>query len=400
MGDAGGGAATEGARLGGGDAALSRRPEGPLIWLHAPNLRDARALCHAAARLRDERDDLAILLTRPPGLTQDMIPPLPGLLTDRLPAPEAGEVAAFLKEWHPDLAIWSRGPLQPRLITAAAQDMPIILLNFDGAAAPAGPLQRMLGAEKRLLRQFTRILAPTPEIAQAVRRNGAESTRVEVAGWLQESMPPLPVDAQEHEALAAALGGRPLWLAAGTVPQEEPDLLRAHRQVSRLSHRLLLVLLPESAERGPELAGQLVTQGWRVALRSEGELPQPETQIYVADRSDELGLWYRLAPVSFLGASLARGPGRDPFEAASLGSAVIHGPNVAAFRDAYERLGSADAARLVRNAGQLAEAVEVLLAPHHAAAMAHAAWDIASRGAEVTDRLIEIVMTSLDDRGL
>ena len=363
-------------------------------------MRDARALCQTVARLQQERDDVGFLLTGPENIIREKPDHIVDLQTEVLPLDNPTSVGAFLREWRPDLAVVSRKPLPPRLSQNAAEKMPLILVNFDGSGGTAGPWQKVLGAERRVLRQFSHILVPDEEVAQAVRRSGAETSRVEVTGWLQECMPPLPCDQSEHDRLSAFLGGRPLWLAAGTVADEEPEILRAHRQVSRLSHRLLLVLLPDDPKRGARLAGHLVSEGWAVALRSEGDLPVDDAQIYIADKPDEFGLWYRLAPLSFMGASLVRGPGRDPFEAASLGSAVLSGPNVQGFRDAYERLGIAQAAKLVRNADQLAKAVEALLAPHHAAAMAHAAWELASRGAEVTDRLIDLVITSLDDRGL
>ena len=58
-----------------------------------------------------------------------------------------------------------------------------------------------------------------------------------------------------------------------------------------------------------------------VARRSRDEPLEPDTQVYLADTIGEMGLWYRLAPTSFMGHSLVEGlEGKNPYEAAALGS--------------------------------------------------------------------------------
>lgn len=109
-----------------------------------------------------------------------------------------------------------------------------------------------------------------------------------------------------------------------------------------------------------------------------------------------MGLWYRLASVSFVGGSLAEVGGHNPFEPALLGSAILHGPHVRNFSDGYAWLGTARAAVEVRDAASLAATLTATLAPDRAAAMAAAAWDAMSDGAEVTDRVLEVLGELLD----
>ena len=86
-----------------------------------------------------------------------------------------------------------------------------------------------------------------------------------------------------------------------------------------------------------------------------------------------------------------------PFEAAALGSAVLYGPKVRNFLPSYGRLATAGAARIVNDAGALGNAVSRLIAPDQAATMAHAGWDVISEGAELADRVIEMVQDRLDE---
>ena len=89
------------------------------------------------------------------------------------------------------------------------------------------------------------------------------------------------------------------------------------------------------------------------ALRSREELPTAATDIYVADTMGELGLFYRLAPIVFMGGSLVEHGGQNPIEAVKLGASIVHGPHVFNFTDVYEALD----ARRRRAAGRHAEAL-------------------------------------------
>ena len=104
----------------------------------------------------------------------------------------------------------------------------------------------------------------------------------------------------------------------------------------------------------------ITASGLKPALRSREELPTAATDVYVADTMGELGLFYRLSPIVFMGGSLIRHGGQNPIEAIKLGAAIVHGPHVFNFADVYEALDSSGGARqadtqeaLVKQLGQL-----------------------------------------------
>jgi 3-deoxy-D-manno-octulosonic-acid transferase len=84
-----------------------------------------------------------------------------------------------------------------------------------------------------------------------------------------------------------------------------------------------------------------------VALRSHGDLPKPGIDVFIADTLGELGLIYRLAPIVFMGGSLASRGGQNPIEAIRLGAAIVHGPHVWNFAEIYASLDAAHGAQLV-----------------------------------------------------
>ena len=96
--------------------------------------------------------------------------------------------------------------------------------------------------------------------------------------------------------------------------------------------------------------------------RSRGDAILSKTDIYLADTLGELGLFFRLSPISFMGKSLVDLGGQNPLEPARLGSAVLFGPHMWNFADISRRLLDADAAEEVGDADALTAAVDRLLA--------------------------------------
>ncbi|WP_239995089.1 3-deoxy-D-manno-octulosonic acid transferase [Rhodosalinus sediminis] len=374
------------------------RPEGELVWIHVTGAARRAPLLRLGQRLRELRPGLSLLFTADGEVTP------PARLPDAaawqaLPPDAPGAAQRFLAHWAPDCCLWSGGAMPRALMAAAAQaGVPLFLVDAAEADLDRGARAWWPPVGRRPeLRRFDAALARDEAVARRLRRAGMAAEAISVAGPLQEGGGPLPCDEGELQHLAGALAGRPVWLAAMTQPGEVASVLQAHRAAMRLSHRLLLILVPDRPEDGPAAAEALAAANLPTARRTAGERPEDTTQVYLADTRGEMGLWYRLAPVTFMASSLEAGHGgRDPYEAAALGSAVIYGPNASGHLDAYARLVAAGAARLVSDATSLSAALSQMIAPDRAASMAEAGWAVVSAGAEVTDRITDLVLDTLD----
>lgn len=375
------------------------RPPGALVWVHCPEAARIGAMIALSDRMAaDGGERLSFLLTSP-GLAPAAAPGIVGtaqVLMQPAPPEQRGALRAFLRHWAPDLLLWMHGDLRPvTLIEADRAGVPRMMIDADASAIAARPGAWLPGLTRALLGPFETVLANDEEAAARLRRLRVPEERIEVAGALDAGTLALPCNERERRDLAQTLGTRPVWLAVEPPLAEVEALAAAHRQASRRAHRLLLILVPADPAQGAAAAEQLRAAGFVTALRSEGAEPEEATQVYVADSVNEMGLWYRLAPVSYLGGTLAGGAGRNPFEAAALGSAVLHGPMTEPHGGSYARLERAGASCPVRGAADLGAAVETLLAPDRAAAVAHAAWDVTSSGAEVTNRVMELIRSRL-----
>ncbi|WP_137702793.1 3-deoxy-D-manno-octulosonic acid transferase [Marimonas lutisalis] len=373
------------------------RPDGHLIWGHATSPERAAALLQLIARLRVQRPEIHFLLTTP---SND---PAPDHLRKRdiwqvLPDDTTGESEKFLSHWRPDLGLWTGGYFRPAVIEVAKRrELPMFLIDAGEEGFNAAHQRWLPEIARSNLEAFSAVFARSGTAAQILRRLGVPEEEITVTGPLQEGGMALACNEEEREDLAQSLAGRPVWLAAMVQPEELDDILEAHRLSSRMAHRQLLILVPDDETEGARMARRIRAKGFNLAVWSEGEMPDEATQVLLADTRGEMGLWYRLAPVTFMASSLKSGHGgRDPFEPAALGSAILYGPNVGRYLSAYSRLATAGAARIVKDSETLSAALQQLTAPDRVAQMAAAGWEVASQGAEATDRIVDLVQDTLD----
>ncbi|MFO1207741.1 MAG: glycosyltransferase N-terminal domain-containing protein [Amaricoccus sp.] len=383
-----------------GEASVPR-PEGELAWFHAASVGEAASLLEMLRRLTRARPGLTCLVTT--GTLTSA-----AFLAERLPEQCLHQFATldvlpwierFLDHWRPDAAVWTESELWPATLWETSnRRVPMLLINARISKRSFRRWRWMRGLARALLTRFDRILAQDELAAEQLTRLGADPARLTVEGTLKEGAAPLPHDEAERLRITRALAGRPVWLAASTHAGEE-ELVAAAFMRARLSLPLLaLILVPRHPHRGDAVAEMLRGRGLQVAQRSRGEPIEADTDVYLADTLGEMGLWYRVASVSFVGGSLVDIGGHNPFEPALLGSAILYGPHVRNFLDGYRRLAAADAAVLVRSEAELAEALVATMAPDRAAAMAANAWAACSEGAEVTDAVLDAIGGLLDGK--
>jgi 3-deoxy-D-manno-octulosonic-acid transferase len=382
--------------------ASAPRPAGQLVWFHAASVGESLSLLEVIRRLHDQDRSLTVLVTTGTVTSAEMLHArLPANATHQFVPLDVGlYVDRFLDHWTPDLAVWTESEFWPSLIVHADErGIPLILINARMSDKSARRWRFLSGAARSLLGRFRAVQAQTETAANRLKRLGVPPDRIVVTGTLKEGMPPLPCKDADRTRFSKLLDGRPVWAAASTHPGEEDIVAEAQMTAAPGLLRLLCILVPRHADRGDAIAANLRARGLSVAQRSRGEEPGANTSIYLADTMGELGLWYRLAPVSFVGGSLVPIGGHNPFEPASLGSAIVHGPHVANFADVYERLGTAGGARVVTNAGQLAQTITELTQPDRRAPMAYAAWELGSSGAQVTDAALALILKTLGAKG-
>lgn len=366
------------------------RPKGDLVWLHAASVAALGGLIALARQIEAETAARVLLSCAEPVEVGGLIVLMP-------PQDWTVDVRGFLQHWQPKVVVFSEGELRPALMAELQERrIPMFMVN----AREPHLLRERSGWYPGLIRACAvaqrRVFAVDEGSARAFRRAGAAD--VVLTGRLEEPSAALSHHEPERAALALLAATRPIWLAVAVPEAEEAAVIAAHRSALRLAHRLLLILVPQDFSRAAGLVERMERdEAWVVAQRQLEQEPDPETTVYIPDSDGEYGLWYRLAPVCFMGGSLAgEGCARNPMEAAAMGSAIIYGPKPGGYGAMFGRLGAAQAARAVGAADQLGEAVSELLAPDRAARLAHAAWGLSSEGVDASAQVFEAILHVLD----
>ena len=234
----------------------------------------------------------------------------------------------------------------------ASAGIPQILVNARMSERSFRGWNRFGGAARSLFSRIGLCLARTEEDAERYRMLGV--SQVAVTGNLKFDAPPLAADPAAVAAFQALLGNRPVWVAASTHEGEEEIAAATHQLLRQRHPGLVTIIAPRHPSRGSAIRSALAGRGLSVAQRSAGEPIGPLLDIYLADTLGELGLFYRVAPVAFLGGSLVAHGGQNPIEPVRLDAAILHGPHVHNFESIYTALDGAGAAERIVDAESLA----------------------------------------------
>jgi 3-deoxy-D-manno-octulosonic-acid transferase len=332
------------------------RPPGRLIWLHAASVGETMSILPVLPPLAEAAPTVLLTtgtVTSATLLAQRLDPALAGRVLHRFaPLDVPAWVARFLDHWRPDAAGFVESELWPNLLAACrVRQVPAMLINGRLSERSLARWRRVPRLAQHVLGEFASVRPRSETDAERLRALGC--SRMSEPGDLKLAAPPLPVDEMELRRLRELLTGRPVWFVASTHPGEETLILAAHRILAAEHPLLLTIIAPRHPERGTTIPA--------AAYRSRGDGP-PRKGVWVADTLGELGLWYRLADIAFVGRSLLPpGGGQNPLEPARLGCAIAVGPYTSNFTDHVAMLRAAGGLVVVRDASELGHWVDGLL---------------------------------------
>jgi 3-deoxy-D-manno-octulosonic-acid transferase len=369
-----------------------KRPEGRLVWIHGASVGETISMTPVVERLM-ARGYTVLVTSGTVTSARVMAERLPAASIHQfIPLDAPGFMRRFLRYWRPDVGLIAESELWPNmLIEAGKADIPLMLLNGRMSERSYARWSRQPAMARALLSRFDVVMAQSRLDGERYSRLGAP--RIALGGNLKYDVSPPPADPATLALLEGATGGRPIWIAASTHPGEDEFVIDAHRRVAERLPKLLTILAPRHPQRGPDIEALARSMGVATGRRSLGDVPDSAVDLYVADTVGELGLFYRLAPIAYLGGSLVPHGGQNPIEPAKLGAAILHGPHVHNFTDVYASLDEKGGAVKTPDAGALAgQVLHWLSHPAEARRAGRQAGQIVGELAGAADR----VMTALD----
>ena len=378
--------------------ATKPRPDGTLIWFHAASVGESLSVLALITRMGAALPHAHFLITSGTATSAALIAQrLPPRSTHQFaPFDAPGPLRRFLKHWHPDAAVFVESELWPQMLRRTrATGAKMALVNARLSEKSISSWAKIPKLAAYILDVFDLILTQNDAMAEAMVRIHAPAPRVARGQNLKSFAGPLPADEDLIFEARAALGHGPVWIAASTHEGEEKIVLAAHKRLLKTRPDLHLILIPRHPERGSTVMQYIADTGLEFTRRSRGDLP--DKAVYLADTLGELGSWYALSPIVFLGGSLLPIGGHNPFEVAQSGGTVLSGNHVSNFAETFSAMEAVGAARIVADAEDLAAQVDMLLGDTHTREKAiKAAHSFASEQTGKLDTIATSLVNALD----
>ncbi len=366
------------------------RPEGKLLWLHSASVGEAQSVLPLITRVMDQHPKWNLLVTTGTRTSaQLMLERLPrGVIHQFVPVDTPQAVTRFLEHWRPDAALWVESELWPNLVSQAhKQGVRMALINARMSARSCARWRKFPQSIRALLASFRMVFAQTEQDAAHFKMLGAPN--VSFLGNLKYDSPALPVDKNALADIKAQLGNRPFWLAASIHPGEELAVAHVHCQLKQIFPDILSIAVPRHPQKAAMMEQSLHAQGLKTATRSRSET-FAAAECYLADTMGELGTFYALGGITFIGGSLVQHGGQNPLEAARFANAIAFGPYMNNFADIQKSLIAENAAAQVTDAEALARIIAKWLNnPQDRSAVANRSLKWLNEQAAVGARLLD-----------
>ncbi len=376
------------------------RPDGRLIWLHGASVGESISMLPLINRLLEIYPDAHVMVTTGTTTSAEvMAKRLPERAFHQyLPIDNPVFAARFVRHWQPTIALWFESEFWPAMLsTIKRRNIPLILINGRISNKSFKRWQQFDFVIKELLDCFTACLGQSEEDAYRLRALGAKDAMC--LGNLKYAGLPIPVDEEKKKEIQDEIGERPVWLASSTHSDEEVKIGRHLKDLLAKHSGLLTIIAPRHPNRGVEIKNALREKyQLNVALRSANEKIMPETEVYIADTIGEMGIWYELCPIVFIGGSLIPHGGQNFMEPSRCRDAVIVGPHMHNFTDAMNRAKRADGIIQVDETVDLIDMVDQLLSNKELLeAKRSLAYNWATSEAKVLDGIAEKIQGYMEN---
>lgn len=360
---------------------LAPRPDGPLIWLHAVGLGEVMSLRGLILRMAAADPALSFLVTSTTAASAQVfaanLPPRTHHQFLPIDAPRYRR--GFLDHFRPDLAIWTEQDIWPGLVSdAARRGIPQAVIAARMNAASHAAHHKARSVYRDLYRAMALVTAQDQATADHLSALGAPAVRV--TGSLKPACPPLTHDPDALARLQSAVKGRRIWATAPSHSEDETLALAANDMLRAAAPDTLLIIAPRDPARSDTIAATLPAP---VKRRSRNALPDQSDPVWLCDTFGDLGLVYRLADTVLIGGTNGAIEGHNPWEAATLDTAILHGPRTGNFASDFSLLDHAGAARRITDAATLATALQ------DTAPLAAKARAVIAKAAASTDALAD-----------
>jgi 3-deoxy-D-manno-octulosonic-acid transferase len=338
------------------------RPRGDLIWLHAASVGESVATLNLIENINAIYPKMHFLVTSGTVSSANILQAkLPQNARHQfLPIDNLMFIRRFLKHWRPSLGIFIESELWPCIISEGAKFCKLLLFNAHISAQSYKYWSKFRMFFQSILDNFSEIIAQSSTDYDRFIALGVK--QVQNLGNIKFANKKLEVDAIELSILQKILVKKQVIVLASTHLEDENVCLEIIKPMRRKNPDCYFILVLRHPQRKMEVSKTCQSLNLNFSIRSQTKLPNLNDDLYIVDTFGELGLFYSLANISFIGGSFKQG-GHNLLEPAFFSNLIFFGPDMSNYYAIAEEMVKNKAAVQIHNSDELRERLQYFSNP-------------------------------------
>ena len=307
------------------------------VWIHAVSVGETNVALSLLKKWREVNPDRQFVFSTTTTTAQEIAwqKAPPGVEVFFCPIDFTLLVKKVLRMIQPSALVILETEIWPNLITLSRKSgAKVFLVNARISDHSADGYRRFRAFFAPVLRQFSRICTQT--VQDAERFNAvASNLPLEVTGNIKFDLTH-PENLQGIDLKKFFGPDFRVVLACSTHAPEEKLILDAFLDARNKHPELKLVIVPRHAERGSEIENMIRSSGLTYCRRTSGKTPSEPVDCLLADTTGELLNFICSSDIVLMGKTFGgHHEGQNIIEPAALGKAIVAGPEMRNFKQAF-----------------------------------------------------------------
>lgn len=310
-----------------------KRQSGRLVWLHGASVGETLALFPLIHGLHQQQKPF-LVTTGTTAAALVLSQKFPNICHQFAPLDHPLWIQRFLNFWRPSIVIWTESEFWPTVLhQLKKRNIPVFLLNGGISKKSLKKWHYASCLLKSTLNCFTKVYSRSGEQTKRLKQAGLRTIEP-LEGNIKFLADPLKTDPALLQQFQKMIGNRPVWLAASTHggvsvtdSSEEMQILTVHHQLKQVIPNILTLIAPRHPYRRSQILENF-SQKCTVACRSLNQPITVDTDIYLIDTLGELGTFFQISPVTFVGGSFVAIGGHNLLEPIQHSSVTVCGPYI------------------------------------------------------------------------
>jgi len=309
-----------------------KRPEGNLIWINAASLGEARSAIPLIKEIL--KYNVKILFTT---VTITSAKHIKSILEDinnkkiihqYSPIDHPFVLWLFYKNWKPNSVILVESEIWPNIIIKSFKNnIPIILIQGRMSQKSYKKWHILKKFSKNLFTKLSLVIAQDNQNSERYKKLGAKNV-LQPINLKNKLNAPKMTSNKEIEIINSINDKLVLLFASIHEDIEDEAAILTHIKAKEIYPELITIVVPRHPNNIKNILNLSKTKNLNIVIRNSLNLPNSSTDIYIVNTIGELGSFYKISNICFIGGSLSNKGGHNLIEPALEKCAIIFGPDV------------------------------------------------------------------------